>query len=223
MESEWRDVRFGELLKFVTAFRAQRTRSRHQDRQMGAFAHPRRGPADGGSVTDSTGSESRPAVVARSGRQGADKCRHSRGLDGPKRVRSLDHPGLAPTSASGATPKRRSSVLVLLQLARPAGSGLTRSPQLRSSCNSASTSAVAAPSRSDSPSSAYRWNPRPSRRQDRAEPPHEPDPRVDGPCPLQVLVRRLRPRPRQSRRPRPRSTNISTSLFPESLWDSGSW
>ena len=61
---------------------------------------------------------------------------------------------------------------------------------------------------------AHRGHPRRPRRQDRAEPPHEPDPRVDGPRPLQILVRRLRPRPSQSRRPRHWSTPAYRGSIP---------
>ena len=49
----------------------------------------------------------------------------------------------------------------------------------------------------------HRPYPRHAGRQDRTQPPPQPDPRGHGPRPVQGLVRRLRPRPRQDGRPRP--------------------
>ena len=51
-------------------------------------------------------------------------------------------------------------------------------------------------------------------RQDRAEPAYERDAGGDGPRPVQVLVRRLRPRPRQDRGPRPRPAQTPRRPLP---------
>ena len=66
----------------------------------------------------------------------------------------------------------------------------------------------------------HRPHPRHAGRQDRAEPADERDAGGDGAGALQVVVRGLRPRPRQGRRPRPRPPQPLADLFPDRLVDS---
>ena len=70
----------------------------------------------------------------------------------------------------------------------------------------------------------HRPHPRHAGRQDRTEPADERDAGGDGAGALQVVVRGLRPRPRQGRRPRPRtcpSTSPTCSRIPSRTRSSG--
>ena len=69
----------------------------------------------------------------------------------------------------------------------------------------------------------HRPHPRHAGRQDRAEPADERDAGGDGAGDLQVVVRGLRPRPRQGRRPRPRPAQAPSPIFSPTASRTRSW